>query len=121
MRHFPGTLACSKIRQPLEPPPVSTDLNKVLDALADGVIVLDRELRVVDANSEACRLLECSAESLSGRLLNETLGEEHPLPQRVRAAIESGGPVIVIPEHAPVPEHVSVQSRPSSAQVCTLS
>ena len=42
------------------------DLHSVLDAVLDGVVVLDAEGRVESVNSEACRILETSAESCAG-------------------------------------------------------
>ena len=48
---------------------MAVDLRKVLEVLADGVIVVDAGLHVLDANSEACRLLDCSAEWIAGQLV----------------------------------------------------
>ena len=78
---------------------MTVDLKKVLEALADGVIVVDADLRVLDVNSEACRILECSAEWLTGRDLHDALGVEHPIHERVRSSLADDSPVIVNEVH----------------------
>ena len=89
---FRGTLGCLKIRQANTP--VAIDLQQVLEVLPDGVLVINEELRVLDANSEACRLLGCSAEWITGMALPRALGEEHPVCERVAASLADGTPVI---------------------------
>ena len=52
---------------------MSPKLQDVLEALVDGVIVLDRTGRVREVNNEAARILEISAEALSGAPLEDLL------------------------------------------------
>jgi len=62
------------------------DLQNVLDALLDGVVVLDPDERIERMNGEACRLLELSPQSATGECLRELLGDEHPLVELVSGA-----------------------------------
>jgi two-component system nitrogen regulation sensor histidine kinase GlnL len=66
------------------------DLGHVLDALLDGVIVLDPRGRVERLNAEACRILEGSAETLSGQPVERLLGPGHGVARLARAALASG-------------------------------
>jgi two-component system nitrogen regulation sensor histidine kinase GlnL len=60
------------------PSPVR-DLQRVLDAVIDGVIVVSPEGDVDRINDEACRMLETSEESHLGRPLAELVGAAHPM------------------------------------------
>jgi two-component system nitrogen regulation sensor histidine kinase GlnL len=66
------------------------DLGHVLDALLDGVIVLDPHGRVERLNAEACRILEGSAETLAGQPVERLLGAGHGVARLARAALASG-------------------------------
>ncbi len=66
------------------------DLGHVLDALLDGVIVLDPNGRVERLNAEACRILEGSAETLSGQAVERLLGPGHGVARLARATLASG-------------------------------
>ena len=55
----------------------SRDLQDVLDAVLDGVIVVDDGGSVLRVNSEACRILETSAETATGEPLARLLGPDH--------------------------------------------
>ena len=66
------------------------DLGHVLDALLDGVIVLDPQGRVERLNAEACRILEGSAETLSGQAVERLLGPAHGMARLARATLASG-------------------------------
>jgi two-component system nitrogen regulation sensor histidine kinase GlnL len=55
------------------------DLHNVLDALLDGVILLDSVGHVVLVNAEACRILEMSAEKGVGARLSDLFGPDHPV------------------------------------------
>jgi len=59
------------------------ELRAILDTATDGVIVLDRELRIVSANRSAQALFEQDAEALAGRLFFDLLA-----PESVEAAVE---------------------------------
>jgi two-component system nitrogen regulation sensor histidine kinase GlnL len=66
------------------------DLGHVLDALLDGVIVLDPHGRVERLNAEACRILEGSAETLAGQPVERLLGPGHGVARLARAALARG-------------------------------
>ena len=69
--------------------PVARDA--VVEAMSDGVLVVDRRGRVIDLNSAACRLLHCTeaaiGESADG--LVPSVARPHPLVARTRL---SGAP-----------------------------
>jgi len=66
------------------------DLQRVLDAVLDGVIVVDREGCVEQVNAEACRILETSPEAIAGEPIERVLGREHAMAKLARAALASG-------------------------------
>ena len=70
------------------------DLQRVLDAVLDGVLVLDCEGRVELLNMEACRILETSPESVAGAAVEEILGAEHAVARLGRSVLKSGRPAI---------------------------
>lgn len=59
--------------------PADRRLNRILDAVLDGVIVLSPAGVIERINDEACRVLECSAESAAGRPLGDLAGSDHPM------------------------------------------
>lgn len=67
------------------------DLAHVLDALPDGVVVLDAEGRVEQISAEASRILGLSPDSLAGRPVERLLGADHALARLARAALAEGG------------------------------
>ena len=72
---------------PLSPAPAAQE---ILDALSTGVLLLDSELRVLDANLAAENLLGMSANHARGRLLRELLRAPEELWQVLnRAAINA--------------------------------
>jgi len=50
------------------------DLRRVLDALFDGVVVVDADGRIAQLNAEACRILETSTEAVAGRPIEQVVG-----------------------------------------------
>jgi two-component system nitrogen regulation sensor histidine kinase GlnL len=70
------------------------DLQSVLDAVLDGVIVLDREGRIEHVNPEACRILEVSAESAASSPVEALLGAEHAVARLSRSVLATGRPAI---------------------------
>jgi two-component system nitrogen regulation sensor histidine kinase GlnL len=62
----------------------------VLDAVLDGVVVLDAAGRVESVNSEACRILETSTESCAGSPIEKLVGGWHPVASLARRGLESG-------------------------------
>ena len=71
---------------------MNRDPRHILDALPDGLVVLDLDGRVEWANGEACRLLEHSSDVLTGSALDQPLGADHPIAVVARTAIGSGRP-----------------------------
>ncbi len=63
------------------------DLGSVLEAIAAGVVVLDREGRVEEINSVACRLIEHSREHLVGRPVEELVTPGHAVAGLGRKAL----------------------------------
>ena len=57
------------------------DLQSVLDAVLDGVIVVDGRGRIAQLNSEASRILEISQEKAEGSALADYFGKDHPVAQ----------------------------------------
>ncbi len=79
---------------------MARDLGRVLDAVLDGVVVLDPGGRVERINSEASRLLETSASTAQGSPIELLVGPDHAIArvaQRVldggRSAIETERPI----------------------------
>ncbi len=66
----------------------------MLDAVLDGLIVLDREGCVEHLNPEACRILETSAESAAGSRVEALLGAEHAVARLSRSVLATGRPAI---------------------------
>lgn len=66
------------------------DLATVLDAVLDGVIVLDFEGDVELVNNEACRILETSAKAALGEPVERLLGADHPVARLARSVLSSG-------------------------------
>jgi len=73
---------------------VPRDLQNILDAVLDGIIVLDAPGQVEQINSEACRMLECSPESVARARVEQLLGERHPVAVLARRGLASGRPSI---------------------------
>jgi len=76
---------------------VPRDLQSVLDAVLDGVLVLDMDGRVERVNTEACRILETSAETSAGAPIEKLVGSQHPLagrPSRTSSAWSAGSTLI---------------------------
>jgi PAS domain-containing protein len=66
------------------------DLKDVLEAVLDGVVVVDREGRVELVNGEACRMLETSAEFAAGLPLARVA--DPAFEALVRSVLELGRP-----------------------------
>ena len=69
---------------------MARDLAGVLDALLDGLIVLDAELRIERLNTEACRILGVSSELAQGEPLARA-GAGRAFERIARAVLASGG------------------------------
>jgi two-component system nitrogen regulation sensor histidine kinase GlnL len=69
-------------------------LQTILDAVLDGVVVIDSEGRVELVNAEACRILESSAAHAQGAVVETLAGRDHPIAQMSRRVLERGRPSI---------------------------
>jgi two-component system nitrogen regulation sensor histidine kinase GlnL len=69
---------------------MALDPRAVLDAVPDGVVVLDDAGRVELSNAEACRILGTSAEASLGQPLAKLVGPRHPIPLLARRVLETG-------------------------------
>jgi two-component system nitrogen regulation sensor histidine kinase GlnL len=72
---------------------LSRDLHDVLEAVLDGVVVVDREGCVELLNSEACRMLETSAEAAGGVALSRVVADP-VFETLVRSVLETGRPAV---------------------------
>jgi two-component system, NtrC family, nitrogen regulation sensor histidine kinase GlnL len=71
---------------------VARDLRSLLDALPDGLVVVDARAHVERVNAEACRLLEISDDDAAGEPpLARVVGDDHPLVRIARHVLASGG------------------------------
>lgn len=80
---------------------MGNDLQRVIDAVLDGVVVVDEDGRVEFLNAEACRILETSVEAAILTPLDQIVGPDHALAKVVqtvlgtgRSCIESEQPVL---------------------------
>jgi len=69
---------------------VARDPSQILDALLDGIVVVDVQGRIQELNQEACRILRGSAETLVGSRVEAVLGPDHTLVRLLRSALSSG-------------------------------
>ena len=69
---------------------MARDLRGVLDALLDGLVVLDADLRIELLNTEACRVLGVSSELATGEELAR-VGTGPEFVRIARAVLASGG------------------------------
>jgi two-component system nitrogen regulation sensor histidine kinase GlnL len=82
--------------------PLLRDLQSVLDAIFDAVIVLDERGQVESLNAEACRLLRASQESTRGEPVEALLGSEHAVARLARSVLASGRPAVE--DEVPLPQ-----------------
>ena len=69
---------------------MARDLQHVIDAVLDGVVVVDEDARVEFLNAEACRLLETSVQAAIAERLEDLVGPDHSLAKVVTAVLDSG-------------------------------
>lgn len=72
---------------------MARDLPRVLDALLDGVVVVDDEGCVRELNAEACRILGTSSEAVFGRPVERVPGGE-AFAKGVRAVLAEGASLV---------------------------
>jgi two-component system nitrogen regulation sensor histidine kinase GlnL len=73
---------------------VARDLESMLDAMLDGVVLLNARGEVESLNSEACRILETSSDGAMGRPIEDLLGEDQSIARLSRAVFADGRAVI---------------------------
>jgi two-component system nitrogen regulation sensor histidine kinase GlnL len=72
---------------------------RVLDAVLDGVVVLDARGHVELINSEACRILESSAGTARGTPIDLLVGPDHAIAKLARAVLDGGRTAIETERH----------------------
>jgi two-component system nitrogen regulation sensor histidine kinase GlnL len=77
---------------------VARDFESMLDAVLDGVILLDASGAVESLNSEACRILVISTESAIGKPVEDLFGEDQFIARLSRSVL-TGGRAIIEREH----------------------
>jgi len=73
---------------------MNPELRQVLDALLEGVIVVDEWGIVRQLNDEACRVLGTSAEAMAGQSIDELHGPDHALARLARTALDTARAVV---------------------------
>ena len=71
-----------------------SELQRILDAITDGLMVVSPSGIIDRVNDEACRVLENSPETTIGRPLSEITGVNHPIMQLALQVQETRQPVI---------------------------
>ena len=69
---------------------MARNLESMLDAVLDGVVLLDTNGKVEFLNPEACRILETSTEAALGVSIDSVVGAEHPIARLSRSVLASG-------------------------------
>ena len=73
---------------------MARDLESMLDAVLDGVVLLDASGEVESLNSEACRVLEISTEAAVGRPVEALFGEDQSIAKLSRSVLADGRAII---------------------------
>ncbi len=73
---------------------MSRNLESVLDAVLDGVVMLDADGKIEFLNSEACRILDSSLQTARGLPIGNVIGVEHSVSELSRIVLASGRPAI---------------------------
>ncbi len=73
---------------------MARDLESMLDAVLDGVVLLNAQGEVESLNSEACRILETSTEAAVGLPIEDLLGEDQSIAKLSRDVLADGRAVI---------------------------
>ena len=92
-------------------------LGLILEGLDGAILVVDQELRIVQANAKASALLGCRSEgsSLAPYVLGEHPAESAEMRRRVKAAISGGRRALIALEHGGRGRLIcSVKALPSS-------
>jgi len=73
---------------------VARELQSVLDAVLDGILLIDREGCVEDVNTEACRIFGISAESIRGISIDKLIDPGRAIVGLARRVVETGQPFV---------------------------
>ena len=73
---------------------MARDLKSVLDALLDGILLIDAQGCVEDVNAEACRIFGLSAENICGASIDRLADPQRAIVKLARRVVETGQPVI---------------------------
>ena len=73
---------------------MARDLESMLDAVLDGVVLLNARGEVESLNSEACRILETSTEAAVGLPIEDLLGQDQSIAKLSRGVLADGRAVI---------------------------
>ncbi len=65
------------------------DLQHVLGAMLEGIVVVDEWGIVRQMNPEACRILEESADAIRGRPIEDVHGDDHAIARLCRSALDT--------------------------------
>jgi len=73
---------------------VARELQSVLDAVLDGILLIDRDGCVEDVNTEACRIFGVSAESIRGISIDKLIDPRRAIVDLARRVVETGQPFV---------------------------
>jgi two-component system nitrogen regulation sensor histidine kinase GlnL len=73
---------------------VARDFKGVLDALLDGILLIDELGCVEEVNAEACRIFGLSAENIRGALIDRLADPQGTIVKLARRVIETGQPFV---------------------------
>lgn len=73
---------------------MARELQSVLDAVLDGILLIDRNGCIEDANTEACRILGTSAESIRGVSVEHLVDPGRAIASLARRVVETGQPFV---------------------------
>lgn len=73
---------------------MARDLKSVLDALLDGILLIDAQGCVEDVNAEACRIFGLSAENICGASIDRLADPQRAIVKLARRVVETGQPVV---------------------------
>ncbi|MBW2293288.1 MAG: PAS domain-containing protein, partial [Deltaproteobacteria bacterium] len=73
---------------------MARELQSVLDAVLDGILLIDRDGCVEDVNTEACRIFGVSAESIRGISIDKLIDPRRAIVDLARRVVETGQPFV---------------------------
>ena len=73
---------------------MARELKSVLDAILDGILLIDDQGCVEDVNDEACRIFGLSAENIRGAPIDRLVGPRFAIVRLARRVAETGQPFV---------------------------